>query len=725
MPEAAAIRSEIQRVLSSPGFENSERMKQFLLYITEKALTGNADELKEYAIGVDVFRRGEGFDPKIDSIVRVTAGKLRLKLKEYYLTNPKAPIQIELPAGSYVPMFVEQQKSSAPATAVVVGSSKAIRLTLLVVAVLLAGGLAATFSLRTESRRTLRKVTSETAVSRDAAISRDGKLLAYVSNREGSRFQLYVEQLAGGPPLRFPEITGNAQSPDFSPDGSKIVFVGSAVAQDSITPAGSAQLAASKGIYVIPIFGKTPVRIADGDANPHFSPDGKWILFSRGIGRIFVVPATGGTGKQVSPENFALATNGIFTPDGKHVLFFGRPQGVSDQQRDWWVVSIDDGELTQTGVKEVFRTTERQTELDQFYCFPSAWLGGQVLGWCDFKQRSNLYTTPILTTRWKVAGPMERLTFGSEGHEHNPSASDSGRIVFSSNLRSVDIFEQQGDATTGSFENREPRQVTSHGADLHHITLASNGERMSYDIARGNVEVWRRDLLNGREELLASGRVFRAVISPNGQMVAYHEPRDNGSRIVVAPFEGGENIFSCTGCQLPQGWTPDNRKVIWSYYNYYGLVTTDVSSGAQETWIDRKRSVQAGGISSDGGWLSLSTLGMDGAKPAGYAVPIRNGKPAPESEWVRVRSGASQMQWSPDGNMLYFLSSEDGYLCLYGQKLDPITKHPRGTPIGAYHLHSSDRSLFGSWMIPFNFAVTKAKLYLTVIRAQSNIWALE
>jgi hypothetical protein len=83
------------------------------------------------------------------------------------------------------------------------------------------------------------------------------------------------------------------------------------------------------------------------------------------------------------------------------------------------------------------------------------------------------------------------------------------------------------------------------------------------------------------------------------------------------------------------------------------------------------------------------------------------------------------MQWGPGGNILYYLSAADSYLCLYGQKLDPITKHPKGAPLDVFHLHSADRSLFGTWMIPFNFALTKTGAYLTIVRAQSDIWTLE
>ncbi len=67
--------------MSSRAFVNSERICRFLRISVERALAGETDKLKEYAIGRDVFDRGEKYDPRIDSIVRVEARRLRSKLQ--------------------------------------------------------------------------------------------------------------------------------------------------------------------------------------------------------------------------------------------------------------------------------------------------------------------------------------------------------------------------------------------------------------------------------------------------------------------------------------------------------------------------------------------------------------------------------------------------------------------------------------------------------------------
>src|SRR5262245_40064484 len=78
------IRAQLARILRSRTFSNAPSLIRFLRYVVERTIEGKAEELKEYAIGVEVFDRGESFDARTDTIVRVQARRLRSKLKEYY-----------------------------------------------------------------------------------------------------------------------------------------------------------------------------------------------------------------------------------------------------------------------------------------------------------------------------------------------------------------------------------------------------------------------------------------------------------------------------------------------------------------------------------------------------------------------------------------------------------------------------------------------------------------
>jgi hypothetical protein len=102
----AEVREQVQRIVMSEGFRRSARMERFLTVAVERTLTGRTEDLKEYALGRDVFNRGEQYDPRDDSIVRVEAQRLRRKLREYYCSYGKNdPVIVEFHAGSYVPVF--------------------------------------------------------------------------------------------------------------------------------------------------------------------------------------------------------------------------------------------------------------------------------------------------------------------------------------------------------------------------------------------------------------------------------------------------------------------------------------------------------------------------------------------------------------------------------------------------------------------------------------------
>jgi tetratricopeptide (TPR) repeat protein len=96
----------MDRILRSRVFIQSHRIRRFLQFIVEESLLGQPHRLKEYPIGLEVFDRREAFDPRVDSIVRVEARRLRNKLEEYYRTEGRDDhVRILLRKGSYMPIF--------------------------------------------------------------------------------------------------------------------------------------------------------------------------------------------------------------------------------------------------------------------------------------------------------------------------------------------------------------------------------------------------------------------------------------------------------------------------------------------------------------------------------------------------------------------------------------------------------------------------------------------
>src|SRR5262245_2314189 len=113
-----AIREQVQRILSSRTLVQSKRLAQFLRFVVEKGIAGDSDNLNEYLIGTEVYERASSFDPQTDTIVRTEARRLRSKLRQYYDTEGVSdPILIEVPKGSYAPLFRKRDHAILEKTA--------------------------------------------------------------------------------------------------------------------------------------------------------------------------------------------------------------------------------------------------------------------------------------------------------------------------------------------------------------------------------------------------------------------------------------------------------------------------------------------------------------------------------------------------------------------------------------------------------------------------------
>src|SRR3954464_6648707 len=105
-PASELVLDQLRRILESSTFRNSKRYAAVLRYIVEQTLNGNADQLKERTIGVDVFGRMPDYDTACDHVVRSAMAEVRKRLAQYYAEpGPSDELHIELQPGSYVPQF--------------------------------------------------------------------------------------------------------------------------------------------------------------------------------------------------------------------------------------------------------------------------------------------------------------------------------------------------------------------------------------------------------------------------------------------------------------------------------------------------------------------------------------------------------------------------------------------------------------------------------------------
>lgn len=127
---ADVTQAQIERILQNKTLRLSEVQRRLLTYLAEKTLSGEADNLKEYAIGIDAFGKPSSYDPRQESVVRMHVARLRQKLAEYYRTEGSAdPIIVDVPKGGFKITFEPRPAPAEPAlpTRIVENRSRWIR----------------------------------------------------------------------------------------------------------------------------------------------------------------------------------------------------------------------------------------------------------------------------------------------------------------------------------------------------------------------------------------------------------------------------------------------------------------------------------------------------------------------------------------------------------------------------------------------------------------------
>jgi hypothetical protein len=156
---------------------------------------------------------------------------------------------------------------------------------------------------------------------------------------------------------------------------------------------------------------------------------------------------------------------------------------------------------------------------------------------------------------------------------------------------------------------------------------------------------------------------------------------------VASPGGAPEKI--CDGCLRATDWSGDEQGMLVFVGNPYQINRLDLSTRRQAPLVKHPSfHVLYGRFSPDDRWISF-TARLQPDRGRILIAPTTGPTPIPESAWVTIADAEPDdlADWSPDGNTLYFSSRRDGYTCLWGQRLDPSSRHPIGEPFAVRHLH--------------------------------------
>jgi hypothetical protein len=116
-PTPEEVRQALERILDSKHFAHAPMKRRFLQLVCEAYIDGRTADLNEYLIGFEVFGRDQTYNPALDPIVRVGAHELRKKLEDYYRSEGEGDeIILEIPVGSYSPIFTRRQLTTGTVT---------------------------------------------------------------------------------------------------------------------------------------------------------------------------------------------------------------------------------------------------------------------------------------------------------------------------------------------------------------------------------------------------------------------------------------------------------------------------------------------------------------------------------------------------------------------------------------------------------------------------------
>jgi eukaryotic-like serine/threonine-protein kinase len=541
-------------------------------------------------------------------------------------------------------------------------------------------------------------VTFEPGLETNAAISPDGKLVAY-SRITPAESRLVVQQLAGGEPVTVGSWPGVVTSmPAWSPDGARLMLrsprgieiVPALGGVPRLLVASSAEFRPAWGAWApegnaVAYTSADTVYIRDLDADstrvlaissqahsPAWSPDGKWIAFVSGniqyatIGNlapssIWVAPAAGGTPTRVT-EDRPLHTSPVWLPDSRGLLY------VSDRDGGRDVYNI---RLTRSGAPD---------------------------------------------------GEAKRLTTGLHPHTISLSA-DGRRLVYGLDEETANVSAVQL-RPDRSVSLREARAVTSGSQVIESFAVSPDRRWLVFDSNRnGNQDIWRMPLDGSAPpEALSTGPEdeFQASFSPDGKHIVFHAVVSGSQRdMYQVPFAGGKRtrITVPTQNNLAPRISPDGRSLLYTVWGDQGDNTVRAMRRPP----------------GDTGWDSLTAV---------FSVPSitpGGGDWSPDGRWVSWAEGRRILRANADG-------SSQRVLAEFGPNLAPFYTRWKGDSRTVYYSGVRNDGTYVIDAVPaeggvvreaahsegptyqtfrFPFSVVGNELYVVLADRQSDIWTAE
>ena len=406
---------------------------------------------------------------------------------------------------------------------------------------------------------TLTHVTRDPGLELDPAMSPDGKTLAYVVGPPGGR-RIYVRQIAGGRPIALtePGVAPSQRRPDWSPDGSRIVF------QAGQQGLGVRTEVRTGALYIVPALGGTPFVLVppqDGGValTPAWSPDGSHVAYCTDDS-VRIVPASGGS-PRVLLKTSTTVHSPRWSPDGGRIAYVanGTFFALGEEQ-------LGNTETSAIHVVDVVTGVDRTiTNGDWLDVNPWWTADGRGLIFVSNRTGGRDVYRARLSRSGAMEGEPERISSGLSAHSISFSRDRTllaySSLMFRANIWSIPIPDKN------VVSIAEARQLTFGSEKTEKLEVSPDGQWLAYDSDRsGNVDVWKVRIAGGDPEQVTrdAANEFVNDWAPDASEILYQTTRgDTGRDIKTVTLDGTRTttIVATPEDEQHGTWSPDGNGI--------------------------------------------------------------------------------------------------------------------------------------------------------------------
>jgi Tol biopolymer transport system component/DNA-binding winged helix-turn-helix (wHTH) protein len=578
------------------------------------------------------------------------------------------------------------------------------------------------------------QLTFSSGLQDEPSWSPDGRMVAFSSDRSGN-LDIWIQAVDGGNPVQVTTSPAHDWQPDWSTDGRRLVF-------RSERGGG--------GLYVVPILGGAEQQIATFGYHARWAPDGTQILFQRsnfqgrvlGAKELYTVALDARTPRKMLSAflNEFGSFRTAWHPDSKRISVWGNhlKEGLT-----FWTAPLDGStapvksELAPVVRDRFKKASVRFADADDL---PLSFLWSPSGDALYFEGNSrgvrNIWKVEVeaSTLQWRL-GP-ERLTTGADVNAGISLSRDGQKLAFAVRDDRIRLWSFQIDAASGRVAGAgEP--ITASAFDALSPVLSRDGTQLIFGAERGGTqELWRKSIVDGRETLVVAGDEFQRVgpvwSYDNSRVMYLRSRRDSTaqSELVTVPASGGQEQVLRTAEQVDRlfDWSADGAWILAAAWPRPGapyeliLLPADAKSGAVRRVLasDSQSNLWKARLSADQKWVVFTVPTEPGAS-AVYAVPAAGG------ERVKITSGVffdDRPRWSPDGRIVYFLSSRSGFFNVWARRFDPERGATLGDPFAVTQFNDPAQTI-PPRTVQLGMSISRDRLIIPIASASGNIWVLD